>query len=197
MTVVFVSNDDTVTKAHVKYLESRCAELAYTAKHFGYTIKNGKESLPASLPRADVPVMEEFINNISLLLTAIGYPLLQKPESRTDRDKNDPLVYCQSKDGAGKGTARMTNEGFMVYEGSVATVKISKSMLERNQKVINKLLANGTIEETDLGYVFKKDCVFASPSAAAGLIVGFSVNGWDLWKTDDGKTLDQLYRHNG
>lgn len=196
MTVVFVSNDDTVTKAHVKYLESRCAQLAYEAKHFGYTLKNGKESLPASLPRADVPVMEEFVNNVSLLLATIGYPILQKPDTKADLDQDNPLVYCQSKDGSGKGVARMTNEGFIMYKGSTATVKISKSIAERNQKVITKLLSGDVIKETDAGYTFEKDHVFTSPSTAACLIVGFSINGWDAWKTEDGKTLDQLYRHN-
>ncbi|MDD5145217.1 MAG: GIY-YIG nuclease family protein [Candidatus Pacebacteria bacterium] len=33
LTVAFISTDDSLTKAHVKYLESRCAELANNAKH--------------------------------------------------------------------------------------------------------------------------------------------------------------------
>ncbi len=31
-----------------------------------------------------------------------------------------------------------------------------------------------------------------SPSKAAVVVTGSSVNGWTLWRTDDGRTLDDL-----
>ncbi len=195
MTVAFVSSDDSLTKAHAKYLESRCAQLADEAKHFGYVLKKGKESSLASLPRSDVPVMEEFLSNLKLLLATIGYPILQKHESKTDTDKNSPLFFCQSKDLKGKGTARMTNEGFIVYKGSTITGHYSQSITERNEKIIAKLLSEKIINKIEYGYIFEQDYNFTSPSAAADLIVGYSVNGWDIWKTQDGKSLDQIYRH--
>jgi hypothetical protein len=195
MTIAFVSSDDSLTKAHVKYLESRCVQLAYEVKHFGYILKNGKESLPASLPRADIPVMEEFLSNANLLLATVGYPILHKLESKMDTNKDNPLFFCQSKDLKAKGTARMTNEGFILYKGSTISVNQSKSISERNEKIITKLLSEEIIKETDSGYMFERDYNFTSPSAAADLIVGYSVNGWDIWKTQDGKTLDAVYRH--
>ncbi len=194
MTVAFVSSDDSLTKAHVKYLESRCAQLAYEAKHFGYILKNGKESSLASLPRSDIPVMEEFLSNVNLLLATIGYPILQKHGLKTDTDKDNPLFFCQSTDLKGKGIARMANEGFIVYKGSTITGHYSQSIAERNEKVIAKLLSEEVIKKIEDSYIFEQDYNFTSPSAAADLIVGYSVNGWDIWKTQDGKSLDQIYR---
>lgn len=195
MAVAFTATDDSLTKAHVKYLESRCIEMAHEAEHFGYSLKNSKESLRASLPQADIPVMEDFLSKIRLLLAAVGYPILQKIESKSDTDTDNPLFYCQGKDSQAKGIARMTNEGFILYKGSTISVSQSKSVSKRNEKIIAKLLAEKIIKGTDNGYILEQDYNFSSPSAAADLIVGYSVNGWNIWKTEDGNTLDQVYRH--
>ncbi|MDD5145218.1 MAG: DUF4357 domain-containing protein [Candidatus Pacebacteria bacterium] len=139
--------------------------------------------------------MEEFTNNINLILSTVGFPLLQKMESKSDVDTINPLFYCQSRDLKVKGIARMTNEGFILYKGSTLSPEQSKSVALKNERVINKLLSENIIKETDGGYILEKDYTFTSPSAAADLVMGYSVNGWDIWKTEDGKTLDQIYRH--
>ena len=194
MTVAFISSDESLTKAHVKYLESRCAEIANEAKHFGYVLKNGKESLAPHLPQADIPAMEEFVKNIMLLLGTIGYPILQKLEEKTVVDTENPLFLIQNKDGTAKGTARMTNEGFIVYKGSIINSKQSPAVADRNERLISKLLAEGIVEKNGEGHIFARDYSFTTPSAAGDLILGYSENGWMIWKTAEGKTLDELYR---
>ena len=42
------------------------------------------------------------------------------------------------------------------------------------------------------GFVFTQDYLFASPSTAAGVILGRASNGRTEWKTTDGTTLKQL-----
>jgi hypothetical protein len=42
--------------------------------------------------------------------------------------------------------------------------------------------------------IFQRDVLFKSPSGATDTIAGASTNGWMLWKTKDGKTLDELKR---
>jgi hypothetical protein len=194
MTVAFVSSDESLTKAHVKYLESRCVELANEAKHFGYTLKNSAGSLTPHLPQADIPVMEEFVKNIGLLLGTVGYPLLQKLEAKMIVDHEDPLFTIQNKDGTAKGTARMTNEGFIVYRGLIINGRQSPKVSERNERLVAKLSAEGIIEKNGDGYIFVRDHIFTTPSAAGDLILGYSENGWMMWKTIDGRTLDELYR---
>jgi len=189
--VAFVSKDNNLTKAHVRYLESRCLALATQAKRFD--LENGTESSLPSLSEADVAEMEEFLENLKLLLSALGYPILQEVISKEQKNIADPLFTCKGKDAV--ATGRMTNDGFVVYKDSTATTDISKAVIERNQKIIEKLLSNKYLEKKDDNlYVFVKDYVFNSPSAASDVVLGNSTSGWKKWKTESGKTLEEIYR---
>ena len=194
MTVAFISSDESLTKAHVKYLESRCVELANKAKHFGYVIKNSAGSIASHLPQADIPVMEEFAKNIVLLLGTIGYPILQKLEAKSIANHDDPLFLLQNKEGNPRGMARMTNEGFIVYQGSIISNKQAAAVAGRNEKLITKLVGEKVITKSADEWVFARDYNFTTPSAASDLILGYSTNGWIAWRTHEGKTLDELYR---
>lgn len=58
----------------------------------------------------------------------------------------------------------------------------------------NKLKTSGVLEENGNYLIFTEDYLFKSPSGAAVTVYGGAANGWKLWKTDSGKTLDELYR---
>ena len=45
--------------------------------------------------------------------------------------------------------------------------------------------------------VVKQDVVFESPSGAAVFCVGGSANGWDTWKDEDGRELNEYRNSNG
>ena len=146
-----------------------------------------------SLPEAGIAEVEEFLENLKLLLSALGYPILQEVVSKEQRNTSDPVFICKGKDAL--ATGRMTNDGFVVYKDSTATADISRAVIERNQKVIEKLVLNNYLEK-GLGnlYVFVKDYVFNSPSAASDIILGNSTSGWKKWKTESGKTLEEIYK---
>ena len=189
--IAFVSKDNNLTKAHVKYLESRCIEIAMRAKRFD--LENGTKSSLPSLSEADIAEMEEFLSNLKLLLTAVGYPILQEITSKEQDNISDPLFTCGGKGAVASG--RMTNEGFVVYKDSTATAQLSNAVAERNKKNIDKLISNGYIEKKDEDlYIFVKDYVFNSPSAASDIILGNSTSGWKKWKTKNGKTLEGIYK---
>ena len=189
--VAFVKKDNNLTKAHVRYLESRCLALATQAKRFD--LENGTEASLPSLSEADIAEMEEFLGNLKLLLSALGYPILQEVVSKEQRNTSDPIFICKGKDAL--ATGRMTNDGFVVYKDSTATADISRAVIERNQKVIEKLLLNKYLEKgTDNLYVFIKDYVFNSPSAASDIILGNSTSGWKKWRTESRKTLEEIYK---
>jgi len=189
--IAFVSKDSNLTKAHVKYLESRCVDIATQVKR--YNLENGaKPSLP-SLSEADIAEMEEFLINLKLLLTAVGYPILQEITSKDKVNTSDPLFTCKGKKAL--ATGRMTNDGFIVYKDSTSTTQFSNAVLERNQKIIEKLIKNGYLEKKDDDlYVFIKDYMFNSPSAASDIILGNSTSGWKKWKDNNGKTLEEIYK---
>ena len=189
--IAFVSKDNNLTKAHVKYLESRCMEIASLVKR--YDLENGVKSVLPSLSESDIAEMEEFLSNLRLLLTAVGYPILQEIASKEQASTSDPLFTCGGKKALANG--RMTNEGFVVYKDSTATAQFSNAVAERNKKNIEKLVSNGYLEKKDNDlYIFVKDYVFNSPSAASDIILGNSTSGWKKWKTKDGKTLEEIYK---
>lgn len=191
--VAFVSKDSNLTKAHVRYLESRCIDLASHAKRF--RLENGTKSSLPTLSESDIAEMEEFLSNLGLLLTAVGFPILQKVTAKEQQNVSDPLLYCKGKDAL--ATGRMTNDGFVVYKDSTASSVISKAVLERNQKTIENLIQNGYLTKKDsLTYLFLKDYVFNSPSAASDIVLGNSTSGWKKWKTESGKTLEEIYKNN-
>lgn len=189
--IAFVSKDSNLTKAHVKYLESRCIKIATRAERFN--LENGTKSAQPLLSESDIAEMEEFLENLKLLLTAVGYPILQEVVSKEQTKTSDPLFTCGGKKARASG--RMTNEGFVVYKDSTATAQFSSAVVERNQKNIEKLVSNGYLEKKDDDlYLFVKDYVFNSPSAASDIILGNSTSGWKKWKTKNNKTLEEVYK---
>lgn len=189
--IAFVSKDNNLTKAHVKYLESRCIKIAESVKRFD--LENGKKSSLPSLCEADVAEMEEFLSKLKLLLTAVGHPILQEIISKEHTNTPDPLFVCKGKNAIASG--RMTNDGFVVYKDSTATTQLSNAVAERNKKNIDKLISNGYLEKKDENlYIFIKEYVFNSPSAASDIILGNSTSGWQKWKTKDKKTLEAIYK---
>jgi len=188
--VAFIRKDNNLTKAHVKYLESRCLEIAKSVSRC--VLQNAAESALPNLSESDTSEMEEYLDNLKILLASLGYPILQNPITRQDKDAG-PLFYCQRKGAIGKG--RITNEGFIVYKGSTASTQISDAVKKRNERIISSLLQSGHISKvSDKLFKFEKDYLFNSPSAASDLITGNSTSGWILWKTKQGKTLKEIER---
>src|SRR5438093_7845440 len=69
----FISKDENLTKAHIRYLEGRLIEQAKAGNRF--TLHNAQGS-GARLPEADRADMEEFLAKIHQLLPVLGSELL-------------------------------------------------------------------------------------------------------------------------
>ena len=109
--VIFTSKDENLTKAHIKYLESLLVTQAKIADRF--TLENGNTPPETSLPRSDRDAMEEFVENIRMVLGILGYPLLEPkfqdiPNFLEDKEIQtntvDPLLDLHFK--VGKLSAR-------------------------------------------------------------------------------------------
>lgn len=82
----------------------------------------------------------------------------------------------------------------LVKAGSLARIKETESF-EGSAKVLReKMLNDGILVEESGVYRFTEDKLFSSPSAAAGVIMGRSINGWTSWKNVEGKTMDEVMR---
>ncbi|TXH04996.1 MAG: GIY-YIG nuclease family protein [Nevskiaceae bacterium] len=213
--VAFTSKDDNLTKAHVRYLESRLVQLAQNAGR--YILTNSVSPQPASLPRADQDAMEDYIESLGMLLAALGHkvlvPLTTKPASPSSQpnatatsriDLTTPTeaspIPATSKEptnyslrvGRIYATAQKTNEGLVVLAGSEAAPDSQPSLSSGYRAIREKLIASGALLVADGKARFSRDHLFRSPSQAAAVIVGYSINGRDAWKAEDSRTWGQI-----
>lgn len=203
--IFFVSKDENLTKSHVKYLESRLIQIAFTTKR--YKIDNSNQSQLSSLPPADRDAMEEFLTHIKLLIGVLGHKFLENvtstnkkegyiPSSTITQDNQDisninNLELFLSVSGL-KAAALQTNEGIVVLEGSEAAKNLQQSMSNGYKELRDKLINNETLVLEGNKYIFKKNTLFNTATPAAAVIVGRSVTGPQTWKSADGKTLKEI-----
>ena len=88
--------------------------------------------------------------------------------------------------------ATLTEMGLKVKEGSEAVLNKSPNLSLNNRNRRNTLIEEGTLIQKDDILIFTKDKLFSSPSMAATIIAGSSMNGREAWKTAEGNTLNDL-----
>jgi len=188
--VVFVSKDENLTKAHIRYLETRLLDEA--GKIGRYQLENTNRT-GAKLPESDREDMEVFLSRIRQVLPVLGSDLLTPITGSGKKKAKAGLLYCKNKGAV--GTGQRTETGFVVYAGSTAVIEERRSAQEKHPYVLalrKKLIESGTLVKAGGFYEFTKDTEFSSPSAAAAVIHGGGAAGPIAWNTGDGKSLKEL-----
>jgi len=187
--IVFVSKDENLTKAHVRYLENRL--LAEAAQINRFTLEQNQAG-GSKLPESDREDMEVFLARIRQLLPVLGSDILAPIAQPAAKAQPGGVLYCRIKGAEGRG--QRTANGFVIFHGSTAVLEERPSaenypyvMAQRKQ-----FIAEGVLTEKDGFLVFTRDAELSSPSAAAAVIHGGSANGLIAWKTEGGKSLKQL-----
>lgn len=183
--VVFIGRD--LNKALIRYLENRFVEIARVSKRYLVLTKNTYRN--TVMKESQIAVMEEFVDNVKILINALGYkvlePFVQVDSSTTTVDNE--VLYITS--GSVNATGKVTSEGFVVFAGATLNEKTSvKSLSAGMQKQRQKLLDSPKVD----GLVTTEDILFSSSSAAADFILGYSVSGPRSWKNKEGKTLKEI-----
>jgi hypothetical protein len=187
--IVFVSKDENLTKAHVRYLENRILSEATQVNRF--TLEQNQTS-GSRLPESDREDMEVFLDRIRQLLPVLGSDLLSPIARAATGTQPGGMLYCRNKGAEGHG--QRTSSGFVVFGGSTAVLE-ERPSAENYPYVLDQrrqLIADGGLVEKDGFLVFTKDVEFSSPSAGAAVIHGGSANGLTAWKTEAGESLKQL-----
>jgi hypothetical protein len=187
--IVFVSKDENLTKAHVRYLESRLLDEARKVARFALEQNQAGGS---RLPESDREDMEVFLSRVRQLLPVLGSDILAPVAQPTAKAPPGGVLFNRIKGAEARG--QRTANGFVVFKGSTAVLEQRPSADSYPYVVIQRkqLVADGTLVEKDGFFVFTRDSEFSSPSAAAAVIYGGSANGLIAWKTKDGKSLKQL-----
>lgn len=187
--IVFISKDENLNKAHIKYLEYRLFEIAKSCKR--YIILNGNTPTQSSISELDQAEMEEFIVNAKLLVNTLGHKVFENKLNIKSVEK-ESLLYLEIE-GKDKGRAcsaigKQTLEGFLVSKGSKIAEETVVSFSNSLKIMRDDLISEGIIKD----FIFTEDYSFSSPSAAASLISGRSANGLIEWKTKEGVLLKNI-----
>ena len=179
---VCVSGKD-LNKALIRYLENYyCQQVKLSSK---YELLTQKSSPKMTLKRAEQAAMDEFTDNVDILMGTIGYSILEKVKESDDASQT--YFYCKSKTGA-DAKGYVSENGFTVCAGSKIAEKCSsKTFADKYSKTLDKLIVNKTIES----FVFVKDYTFGSPTAAADVVLQSYVSGMEYWIDANGKKLKE------
>lgn len=187
-TIVFISKDDNLNKAHVKYLENRLHEIAKSANR--YKVDNSIVPTQSSISESDRAEMEEFIEYIKLLVNTLGHKVFEEKREFKPKQKQATFFIKAARGADGQGEP--TSDGFVVFKGSKAAATIVNSMTSNFITFRQKLIDEGVLVDKGEFFEFTDDYIFSSPSTAAVMVMGRNANGLTEWKTKDGKTLKEF-----
>ena len=189
--VIFVGRD--LNKASIRYLENRFVEIARSLKRYFVLTKNTYRN--TVMKESQIAAMEEFIENVKILLGALGFKVLE-PLDKPDKSKNDISDKEQTEEirlhlertikdvGKIEADGIRTSEGFVVLKGS----HISPVDDNTIPTVLKEKRKKAGIESG----ILKEDVLLSSPSYAAMFVIGKSANGLTSWKTSDGRSLKDI-----
>ncbi len=187
--IFFISKDENLTKAHIRYLEGRLIEQAKQAGRF--TVKNGQSS-GAKLPESDREDMEIFLGKIHQVMPALGSDFLIPTAPVNASASSQATLYCEIK--GRKAAGSLSPNGFVVFKGSHASLD-ERPSAHKYPYVVNlrkRLIEEGILVADADVLVFTQDMEFPSPSSAATVIHGGTANGLTAWKNKQGKSLKEL-----
>ena len=186
--ICFISKDDNLNKAHIKYLERKLFDWAKEAKK--YEIVNSSQPSKPKISEADRAEIEEFGEIIKLLTNTLGHKVFEKIINREKSQENYVFKISGARGTDAYGVP--TSNGFVVFKGSKIAQEAVRSFPATSAKLRNTLIESGIISEQDNGLIFTQDYEFTSPSAAAAVVMGRSANGLIEWKLENGTTLKEF-----
>lgn len=186
--IIFVSKDENLNKAHIKYLENRLYEIAKSANR--YRIDNSITPTQSSISESDTAEMEEFIEYIKMLVNTLGHKVFEEKREFKPKQKQETFQIKGTRGADGQGEP--TSDGFVVFKNSKAAGSTVVSMTQNFITLRQKLIEEAVLLNKGENFEFPEDYIFSSPSTAASIVLGRNANGLTEWKLKDGRTLKEF-----
>lgn len=188
--VLFTTSNNSFGPTEISYLENRFCGLALAAKR--YDVRNGNDPTQGNITEEKESELEEFVEYARIVMGTLGHkvfePLVSASNIFTTEDHpavEEPLLYFENSNA--KASGRRTSEGFVVLKGSVLSQKITQSCPDIAIKARTKYK-----DKINVSNILMDDVLLSSPSAAAAFVGGSSLNGNELWKTENGISLKNI-----
>lgn len=183
--IAFISKDQNLNKAYVQHIESQLISLATGARRC--ELDNATLPQLPSLSEADRADAEGFLADILLCLPVLGVSFFETPKTTGPKGR-ELVLKAKGIEAQGVDTA----QGFVVRAGSTAVGSEAPSIHPYLTDLRRILAEKGVLEPRGDGYRLTQDYTFASPSTAAGVLLGRSANGRIEWKDAKGRTLKDI-----
>ena len=185
----FVSKDENLTKAHIRYLEGKLIEQA---RKVSRALVVNNQSSGARLPESDRADLETFLEKVNQLLPVLGIELLVPTVAKPEAKLEVELLTCEIKGVKARG--HLSPNGFVILSGSQAVLN-ERPSTQKYPWALNmrlKLKEEGCLAIAADSLVFTRDAEFTSPSAAAAVVHGGHANGLTALKDSQVRTLKQI-----
>ena len=125
-----------------------------------------------------------------LILPILGFEFLDQQTQQRPTDEETEPQGARFTIRSSELDAKMiqTDDGYVVLKGSQGAKSVSQSISDGWKRLRERLLASGTLKESDDRLVFTSDYGFSSVSAAAAIVLGRQASGPLEWRTEDGQT---------
>ncbi len=150
-------------------------------------LDNGNAPQLPSLSEADTAEMESFLEEMLLIYPVLGLMVFEKPPAERPGQR---VLFLKGRGITARGYEAA--EGFVVLAGSQAAKDTVPSI--QNYLVVQRagLLERGILVPEGECLRLAQDYTFDSPSTAASVMMGRTLNGRELWKDQDGRMLKQI-----
>lgn len=189
--VVFISQDKSLTKTGIQYLESICVERLKKAGKCN--LKNGNNPAIPTILKEDISGLEIFYENLATIMPLLGYDIFVSANNLEVKKESgvNPIFICKKSSEDVLASAYLLNDGKMkVLKSSTASLGETESFQTHPYKKLrSELIEMKRLVQIDKVLVFTDDYVFDSPSAACGVVLGRSASGPNEWKLKDGALL--------
>ena len=198
---VFVSASGLYNTANVEYLEYIAIRAAQESASYDMS-DNGQTPTNPTLHEWDRPEFDEVFEQIKFFLLCERCFIFEKVGEGAEKlekgtataatlhenaEPARPIFYAKRKGIVAKGYPLLDGtKSFVVLKGSLLNVEVTPSFDFLKQR--EKVLESCVLKDKD-AYELCEDYVFTSPSSASGVCNGFSSNGFEDWKLEDGTTL--------
>jgi hypothetical protein len=183
--IIFTSSDEMLNKSTIKYLESRLVALSKEGKNA--EIENGVSPKLVAISEADRSDMEQFIEQIKLILPVAGFSfLISKVETEGGKPLAGTMFHLKSK--SYHSTMIEVENGFVVTKGSEAAPAVQKSISDGWKKLRARIIKEKVLAPKGNKMAFRANYIFSSASAASSVVLGRQSAGPLEWITKDGMT---------
>ncbi len=184
--IFFISKDDNLSKAHIKYLEAELYHIAAQLKLC--KLHNMNEPKRSNISEAEKADLDHFKKTMITIFPTAGLHCFTPAEQY-----NEQMIFMikQPNDHIdAKGYE--SKQGFVVCEGATIRRDIVGTRTKYIMKHRQQYIDQGIIRLVDNKYRTMQDITFTSPSAAASVVLGRRANGRVNWKNTDGTSLKEI-----